>query len=79
MKYATVDYPVLSWASARIEIPDDWDEDDVIDAIRNDEIDIIVDPAEVKDNMYLVLSIRDTLRTGSLGEVPEEIQVTIDD
>ena len=73
MKTLTLDFPVIGWGSATIEVDDDVDPQDALHDVVNGDIDVVWN-GHVEAPIP-VFDLRDAVRNEDLGEVPYEIEI----
>jgi hypothetical protein len=76
MKTINIDFPVIGWGSLSIEVEDDLTSDEILDMIKNDEIDIPVSKDNIND-WQPIFSLDDIHAMSLLGEIPWNMEVFV--
>lgn len=72
MKEVMIEFPLVGYAEVTIEVEDDMSPEDILDAIRNDEIEILYDGHSHVGALTPLLDIRDAR---NFEDYPHEIGV----
>lgn len=59
MRKVTLEFPVVGYAEVQIEVEDDLSDDDVLDLVRNDELEVVYDGHSHAEILTPLLDLRE--------------------